>query len=85
MCEHRKAAFAYQPYTIKPRGARLTSPALFPNKECKLLSIFRQPSSANNDRRWPHILSAGQVAAYLRGITAAIKSGWANRTALVCL
>lgn len=31
------------------------------------------------------ILSAGQVALYLRGITAAIKSAWANRKALVCL
>ncbi len=31
------------------------------------------------------ILSAGQVAPYLGGITAAIKSVWANRKALVCL
>lgn len=31
------------------------------------------------------ILSVGQVAPYLRGITAAIKSAWANRKALVCL
>lgn len=31
------------------------------------------------------ILSAGQVAPYLGGITAAIKRVWANREALVCL
>lgn len=31
------------------------------------------------------ILSAGQVAPYLGGMTAAIKSVWANRKALVCL
>lgn len=80
-------AFSYLPYTIKALlWATVSQVQLcFSTRSvncCQYSDSLHLPIMTGS--RLP-ILSAGQVAPHLGGITAAIKSVWANRKALVCL